>query len=252
MPTIFLQPQSPYPKIIQSLRFLVILAAITYAGLFDLAISGVISFFPDFLLLSPSHGWSWLFQPLTSAITIPYPGFGLSLIFDLLLINFLLSPIFTFVLSFLSERHFIALLIALIAIGTGSFCAFAPLISPFSPPCSLFGGLALAIIIFWALLHRKGQSTLLLVFPLSRTWVVFLSACAALYSPVARSEWAHVIAILCMSSVSYLWGVARWRLRSHVEALDGFEEKLDSAYRTFSRFMQWYVLRPFRDMFRKR
>ena len=251
MAQIFLQQQAPYPKIIQYIRVLVFFGILTYAGWFDLAVSGAITFFPDFLLLSRTFGWTWLFQPFTSAITIPYPGIGLSLVFNLFLINFFLSPIYTFVLSFLSERHFIKLLIGLIAIGAGSFFGLATVIGPITPPCSLFGGLSLSLVIFWALLHRKGQSTLLLVFPISRMWTVAICAGMALYSPVEGKEWAHVGAILCMSAGAYLWGVARWRLRSHVDALDGFEEALDTTYKTFSRFIQWYVLRPFRNWFHK-
>lgn len=249
MTTIFFQQQASFPKIIQFLRTLVFFAIITYAGVFDLASSGAISFFPDFLLLSANPSWLWLFQLLTSAIIIPYPGFGLSMVFDLLPINFFLSPIFTFVLSFLSARHFITLLLSLIAIGAGSFAALGSLTNAYAPPCSLFGGLALAIIIFWTLLHRKGQSTLLLAFPISRGWVLFSSACAAFYSPVSGGEWAHVGAIVCMAIASYLWGISRWRLRSHVDALEGFEEWLDSSYRTLSRLIQWYVARPFRKWF---
>jgi hypothetical protein len=246
MPQIFLQQHVPYPTIIQRLRFLVLLAITTYAGWFDLAISRIVFSFPEWLLLSPTFGWSWLFQLFTSAITIPYPGFGLSMVFDLLLINFFLTPIYTFVLSFLSGKPFLKLLLSLIAIGAGSFLSLAAIINTPTPPCSLFGGLSLAFVIFWSLLHRKGQNTLLFVFPISRTWAIALSACVALYSPITGGEWAHAGTILCMSVASYLWGIARWRLRSHIDALEGFEEWLDTAYRTFSRFIQWHVLRYFR------
>lgn len=251
MAPIFLYQQTPYPKLIQWLRFLVLLATIIYAGWFDLAISGITSFFPDILLLSSTFGLSWLFQPMTSALIIRYPGFGISMVFDLLVINFFLTPIVTFVLSFLSEKHFLQLLIGLIVIGAGTFLGIGTLSNSLPPSSSLFSGIALSLVIFWALLHRKGQSTLLLAFPLSRSWVVFLSLCAALYSPLSNGEWAHVGAIVCMSICTYIWGITRWRLRSNVGALEGLEQRLDTTYRTFSRFLQWYVLRPFRQWFHR-
>jgi hypothetical protein len=92
---------------------------------------------------------------------------------------------------------------------------------------------------------------LLLAFPISRTWAVALSAGAALYSPVMGGEWAHVGAILCMSAGSYVWGISRWRLRSYVPSLDGLEHWLDTTYRTISRILQWYILRPFRGWFHR-
>ena len=251
MPQILFRQPAPYPFIIQRLRFFILLAVITYAGWFDLAASGVVSSSPDILLLPSTFGWTWIFQPITSALTIAYPGFGLSMVFDLLLINFLLSPICTFVLSFLSEKEFFKLFFSQIIIGAASFLSLSAIFGPATPPCSLFGGLSLAFIIFWAMLHRKGQSTLLLAFPISRTWVVALSACAALYSPITGKEWAHVGAIICMSFFSYLWAVARWRLRSHIDSLEEFEDTLDRMYRSIARFTEWNILGSFRRKFHK-
>jgi hypothetical protein len=54
-----------------------------------------------------------------------------------------------------------------------------------------------------------------------------------------------------MSICTYIWGITRWRLRSNVDALEGLEQWLDTTYRTFSRFIQWYVLRPFRQWFHR-
>lgn len=251
MPPVFLQQHPPYPASIRALRSLVALATIAYSGLFDLAVAGILARFPDFMLLSPTVDWRLLFSPLTASITIPFPGFGLSVIVTLAIASFFLSPMFGFVCSFLSEKIFIRFLIGLALLGTASFLAVDALLGGPSSPCSLFGGLALAIVVFWTLLHRKGQSTLLLAFPISRGWVVFLSAWAVLYSPVENGEWAHVAAILCMSAASYGWGITRWRLRSNVEALESFEDHLESVHRACSRFVQWYVLRPFRTWFHK-
>ncbi len=251
MVQILLHPQTPYPKTIRTLRWVVCFFLLTYAGLFDLAASGVIPLFPDFLLLSPSLSWSSFFQPFTAAATLAYPGFDLSLVFDLFILNFFLAPIYTFVLTFLSERQFIKFLISIIVIGSGVFLSLATLLHTPSSPCSLFGGVSLAVIVFWVLLHRKGQSTLFLAFPISRAWILCISACAALYAPIRSSEWAHVGAIVSMSMASYTWGIMRYRLRSHADALKGLEDSLDAAYRAATRFFQWYLIRPFREWFHK-
>ncbi len=247
MSKIFLHAQSPYPATIKFLRSFVVWATVLFAALFDLATAGSVTISPTILLLSPTFGISWLWQTVSSALTIPYQGFGLQMVFDLMIINFFLTPIISFVFSFLTKNHFLSLLFSLIAIGAGSFLGFATLFGQAAtPPCSLFAGLSLSIVIFWALLHRKGQSTLLLAFPISRFWAIAITAFASLYSPVTMSEWAHVGAILCMATASYIWGIARWKLRSYIDSLEGFEQWLDSTYGTISRFLQWYIFRPFR------
>jgi hypothetical protein len=68
---------------------------------------------------------------------------------------------------------------------------------------------------------------------------------------VSGGEWARVGAIVSMSAVSYLWGIARWRLRSHIDGFDGCEQWVDMSCRNISRFMQWHVLRFFRNWFYK-
>lgn len=251
MPRIFLQSQVPYPIPIQVLRLLVFWWTLLYAGWFGLAESGVISSFPDPLLLSPHLELSWLFQLISSSLTIAFPGFSISMVFDLFLLNFFLTPIYSFVFSFLTTRHFFKLLVSLIIIGAFSFSICASFFIHTTPPTSLFSGMSFAIVIFWALLHRRGQSTLLLAFPISRAWALSLSALVTFYPPLSNGEWARVGAIVIMAVAAYLWGITRWRLRSNIDSLEGWEQWLDTKYRTLSRFMQWYVFGFIRKWFHK-
>jgi hypothetical protein len=232
MAIVYFNQRSPLPGVIYFLRSLVCVFTITFAGWYECAFSKGFPYSPDILLLSPTAGWSWGWQPLTALVTIPYGGFGLSLIFDLLLINFFLTPIYTFVFSFLGKRWFIALLATLSILGSAAFVGLASLIGPaVTPNCSLFSGMSLAVVVFWLLLHRKGQNTLFLAFPISRRLAFAITAIATLYAPVAAREWAHIGAIVAMTLIAYVWGVAKWRLRSHIPALEGLEDWLESAYR---------------------
>jgi hypothetical protein len=232
MAIVYFNHRSPLPDVVSILRSLVCAFTVAFAGWFEFTFSKGFPYLPDTLLLSSTAGWSWLWQPLTALVTIPYAGFSLSLIVDLFIMNFFLTPIYTFVFSFLGKRWFIALLSTLAVVGSATFVGISSLTMASSPSCSLFGGMSLAIISFWLLLHRKGQSTLFLAFPISRRLAFIITAIATLYTPLAAREWAHVGAILAMAGTSYVWGVAKWRLRSHVRALDSFEEWLESTYRS--------------------
>jgi hypothetical protein len=233
MAIVYFNQRNPLPRTISLLRSLVCVFTVTFAAWYGIAFSRGFPYLPDFFLLSPTAGWSWLWQPLTALVTVPYGGFGLSMIVDLFLMNFFLTPIYTFVFSFLGKRWFIALLSTLAILGSAVFVGLASLIgAAATPSCSLFGGMSLAIVLFWLLLHRKGQNTLFLAFPISKRWAFAFTAIATLYSPLAAKEWAHVGAIIIMASISYVLGVAKWQLRSHIQALEGFEEWLESTYRT--------------------
>ena len=233
MAIIYFNQRSSLPSAVHVLRSLVCAFTVTFAGWYEFAFLKGFPYYPSTLLLSPTIGWSWLWQPFTALVTIPYPGFGLSLIIDLFLMNLFLMPIYTFVFSFLGKRWFIALLSTLAVVGSSAFVGLSSLSAmATASPCSLFGGMTLAVISFWLLLHRKGQSTLFLAFPISRRLAFAITAIATLYTPLAAREWAHVGAIIAMSGTSYVWGVAKWRLRSHIRVLEGFEDWLETTYRT--------------------
>jgi hypothetical protein len=247
MPTVIVRQPGPYPTAIKFVRSFVVLATVVFAGWFDLAASGATATSPSTLLLSPTAGLSWLWQSTTAALTIPYSGFGLQMTFDLLILNFFLTPVVSFVFSFLTEPRFFRFLYGLIAVGIGSFWAAATLINGgVTEPCSLFSGLALAVVVFWCLLHKRGQSTLLLAFPISRTWALAVTAIVALYSPLTMGEWAHACSILSMAGASYVWAIARWKLRSYIDSIEKFEYWLDTTYSHGIRILEWHVFRHFR------
>ena len=231
MAIIYFRQRFSLPNAVTFLRSLVCAFTVAFAGWCEFAFARGIPCYPDFLLLSPSAGWPWLWQPFTALVTIPYAGFGLSLIFDLFLMNFFLTPIFSFVSSFLGNRWFIALLAILALAGSTVFVVLASFCNA-SAPCSLFGGLSLAVVLFWLLLHRKGQNTLFLAFPVSRRLAFAITAIATLYSPLAARQWAHVGAIAAMATAAYLLAIVKWQLRSHVQALKGFENWLENLFRS--------------------
>lgn len=154
--------------------------------------------------------------------------------FDLLLVNLFLTPIASFVFSFLNTKKFIQLLLQLTTVGTVCFLGTISLFDlTATQPCSLFGGLALALVVFWTLLHSKGQPSFILGIPISRLWILLISTLTVVYTPLFTGDWAKLAMIISMSLSAYLWGIGRWRLRSHIEALEGFERLVDKCYRFF-------------------
>ena len=219
------QKSNGYPPVIRGIQLTVLLLAIGAAFWSDLFSSGSTAFSPSFLLLSPNPSFMTCLQVLTAPFLFFCQGISLNLFFDLIVLNALLTPIFTFVYSFIGKKNFVALLTILITIGSASFFFFAPLW--LTPPCSLFSSLALSIVIFWAMLHSKGQSFFLMAFPISPLVYVFLATVATLYPIFLEAEWAKLIATGFMTLISYLVAIIGFHLRSSIYFFNYFEEALD-------------------------
>lgn len=250
MVTVILHNKIPYPPLIQILRKSVLGFTLLFAlwqGYFPDALASIS---PTSLLLSDHVGWSLLWEPITASLTIPYPTIGLATFFDLFLINMFLAPIISFVFSFLAPRHFIQTVSILIVSGTLAFLGANHFCSN-TGAVSLFGSLAFSLVIFWALLHSKGQSMLLMGIPIPRVWVVVMAGLSVIPTPLFAGDWSKLIVIIVMSSTAYLLGIARWRLRSHVESLEKIELKIDLLYRHITRITQWHILRHFRNLRRR-
>jgi len=235
-----------YPPLITQLRAAVCSFTIIFAVCHGLYLQGDTNFSPFFLLLSPTLSWNLLWQPISSALIIPYSGIGISMVFDLLILNFFLTPLLSFTLSFLNKKRFIRFLLYLIAVGTGTFCGTASIFHLPTPPSSLFGGLALSLIMFWFLLHTPGKPSFLIAIPISRYWILGIATGATCITPIVSGNIALILADLMMSLFSYVWGVCQWKLKSHIDFLEPIEHWLNSTYRTIIRFLEWRIFRLFR------
>ncbi len=241
----------PYPQTIRHLRLGVLLATVLFALWNRLYMQGTVGFSPFTLLLFPIPSWGVCWQAFSAPLTIPYAGIGLEMVFDLFLLNFFLVPIASFVFSFLERTAFIRFLTVLVAIGVAVFWT-ANSFFIYASPCSLFSSLALALIVFWFLLHKEGGATIIVAIPISRWWVLFIACLIIFPAPLYSHEWGKVLMVLSMSATSYLWGIAHCRLRSHVACLTPFEQWLDRSYHTCLRLFEWHVARHIRRLFFRR
>jgi len=243
---------TPYPQTIRRLRMAVLVISILFALWNTSFMRGAIPISPVILLLSPLASWGIFWQPITAALTIPYGGLGIEMVFDLILLNFFLVPISSFVFAYLEHKRFIRFLSSLIAIGTAVFWGVNTCVT-YASPCSLFSSLALSIIVFWFLLHRDGGSTIVIAIPISRWWILFIACLIIFPAPIFSHEWGKVLMAFSMALSSYLWGITSCRLRSHISQLASFERWLDTTYHSLIRLFQWYIARPVRQLFlRKR
>lgn len=212
-----------YSPLIRRFRQIIFWFTALFAVWYQLFLSNWIAIPPTFLLLSSSFDWTKLWQPITSWLTIPYPGIHFSPLFDLFLINLFLTPIASFVHSYLGTKNFLYFLAQLTIVGSACFVGIAHLFGTTPPPCSSFSGVALALIVFWTLLHSKGRPFFLAGIPISRFVVLLVAVIATTAEPLFAKEWARLIMMLGMALSAYLWGVGRWRLRSHIAPLTEFE-----------------------------
>lgn len=196
---------------------------------YDLFLSGSLSdslaLPPTELLLSPTLSLKTCFQLFTSPFLLLYPGTSLSLFLDLVVLNALITPIYTFVLSFVGPRSFIKFLTTLILVGAGSFFLFATLWPTL--PCSLFSSLNLSIVVFWAMLHSKGQSFFLFAFPISPLVYVLIALVATGYPIFTDAAWAKLAATGAMVLVTYVVAIVGYHLRSNIRLLSYLENFLD-------------------------
>lgn len=213
-----------YPTLIRYIQLLVCGLTIGAALWYDLFLSGTISFSSSSLLLNPGISFKTIFQAFTAPFILVYPGTSFSLFFDLVVLNALLAPIYTFVLSFVGKKDFLYFLIGLIFLGEISFLISSTYV--LSPPCSFFSAISLSIVVFWAMLHSQGQTFFLLAFPISPSLYVSAAAAATLYPIFVYSEYAKLISTGVMVCASYLFAVIRYHLRSNIQLLEPLERFL--------------------------
>lgn len=239
------------PPIVRRFEWLVFFATFGYALWYDAFVQGRVHLSPDLLLID-RLGWSALWQCCSATVTLPYQGLQLTMIFDLLLLHVFLSPICSFVVSFLSLRNFLFFLVSNVVIGSAFFFLVSAL--HFTPPSSLFGSVALSIILFWTLLHKKGQASFFTIIPVRPAWSLGIPALLVLLPSLFAENWAKLSASCAMCLWTYFWAVSKKKLRSNVSWLQGLEEKIDLWHTRATTFFCWHVLRRVRSFasFRKR
>jgi len=248
MPISFFQHQS-YAPIITRLRYLVLGFTIVHLLWYEALIQNPTIISPDSLLLNASLSWSLLWQPFTSALIIPYRSMHIGILFDLLLLNFLLSPIFSFIVTFLSRKYFLSFVLQLIAIGTFSFLLIGHW--TYALPISLFGSLVAALIIFWAMLHGRSQHSFFVMIPIRPRWIVIITLAFVLLPALLAGAWAKIGTSTTMVLYSYIWAVCVCKLNSNIQALSSFEESLCKNYHRIVQWISWYCLKPLQPLLRK-
>jgi hypothetical protein len=249
-PVIFFQ-RHPFPTVIRGLRTAVFWVTVAYATWYEFFAANHTQVSPDALLLSPKIDFTLLWRPWTAALLIPYQGFSWSMIFDLLLVNFFLCPIYSFVLSFLTSRNFFRFLFMLVSVATLSFLACSLCVLDNTLPTSLFGSISFGVVIFWALLHSKGQSSFLVVVPIQPFWAVITAASVIMVPAMLIGDWTKCIVTCTTGICAYIFAVCRWRLKSHSPLLLAVEEWLSEIYRMIVRTYEWRIARPIRQLVRK-
>jgi hypothetical protein len=229
--------QAPYPKEIRFLRTALLSLTLLFSLWNMWFEEGTIPINPSFLLLYPHWGWNLLWQPLTSACLLPYPAPSLSMLFDLIFLNFIITPIASFVFSFQSRKGFFTFLSFILTSGTLAFLLVGGM-----RQASLCSGFFVSVVVFWTLIHKKNGSSFLIGIPLSPPLVMTLTFVIALAGPLFASEWGKVVAIIVMAISSYLWAVCRWRLRSSIPFLSRWENSLE-------KISSWYIGKPLRAFF---
>jgi hypothetical protein len=152
----------------------------------------------------------------------------------------------------LTSPNFFRFLFALVVVTTISFCCSALFLFPSTTlPTSLFGSISFGVVVFWALLHNKGQSSFLTIIPVQPMWAVITAACVVLIPAVLIGDWTKCVIASTAGLYSYLFAVCRWRLRSHIPMLSAFEQQLDDTYRLLIRTYEWRIAKPIRQIVEK-
>jgi hypothetical protein len=216
-----------YPPLIRYLQLTILILSVLAAFWGSLFSSGHVSMPPSILLLNNELSLKTLLSFFTAPLHLSYPEISFTLLFDLVVINALITPMYTFVLSFIGTRSFVGFITILTFIGTTAFLFFAPFW--ITQPISLFSSLTLSIVLFWVMQHSKGQSFFLLAFPISPFVYLAIATVATIYPICVEGEWAKLCATAIMACTSYFFAVIHFHLRSNFLFLKPFENLLDNS-----------------------
>ena len=203
---------SPAHPFIDRLKLVVLFATLLFAFLQMIPHSGI-HLLSQLFLSSPFHHpfFDLLFSPL-SLVVLNIRTLSLQLVFDLLILNFFLPPLASFVYSFLEHKRFLSFLLASAASSSlflhiASFLTLTPFL-----PTTLFAHTILSLLSFWASLNRKHTSTHFLFLPLKPATLLTISFLAAGMPPFLNHDWIKLSSLLFAMAFGYITGL--WMLRS--------------------------------------
>lgn len=201
-----ISPSPAHPFIVR-LKQVVLFATLFFAFLQMIPLSGT-HLFSQIFQTSPFHNlfFDVLFSPL-SLLVLNIRTLSLQLVFDLLILNFFLPPLVSFVYSFLDHRKFLFFLLASGAASSlflhiASFLMKAPFL-----PTTLFAHAILSLLAFWASLNRKHTSTHFLVFPLRPVTLLTISLLAAGMPSFLDHDWIKLSSLLFSMAFGYASGL---------------------------------------------
>jgi len=132
--------------------------------------------------------------------------------FDFLIINFFLSPLSSFVFSFLGQKRFVSFLLGS-AFFSSLFLHIASFLSHINfLPTTLFAHTSLSLLSFWAYLNKRHTSTHFLFIQLRPATLLTISFLAAAMPAYLDGDWVKVSSLIFAMLFGY--GSAAWMLRS--------------------------------------
>lgn len=232
--------RTPQEPCIERMKWVILLMTLLFACLNSFC-SQPGRLIANFFMVSPYHALdSDLFFAPLSMLTPNYPNISFEMLFDLLLLNSILVPLSSFVVSFLGRIRFFVFMIGA-AMTSSLFLHSLSLLcdTPFFPT-TLFSSVALSILMFWSLLHTKSTSTLFLFIPLKPLTLILVSIGVLVYSPCMEGDWIRVASFFWPLFYSYLVAVFGFRLKSQNKHLAFVEAVLIETSLLCERFV-WRV-----------
>lgn len=167
----------------------------------------------------------FLLAPL-SACTLNYSSISLQMLFDFLILNAFVTPLVSFVFSFLGKKNFFLYTAGCTLISSLALHSIAFLCDKTFVPTTLFSHVALGMITFWALVHTKHTPTMFLFLPMNPSTILAISCIIAGYTAITTSDWVYVTSLFISMLYAYFVSVFFVRLKSGNSHVERFEEWL--------------------------
>lgn len=188
-------PTSPEYPFIHHLRISVLFSTLLYALLQSL--SGPTFLFSEIFVTSPAHSMvlDLLSSPL-SLLTLNCSSLTLQLLFDFLILNLFLTPLASFVFSFLGKVRFIAFILISAASSSLFLHSVSYCINQSFVPTTLFAHVSLSLLSFWACLNVKYTTTRFLFLPLKPMTILIISFLIPAFPAFLYSDWMKIGSLL--------------------------------------------------------
>lgn len=206
---------------------LAVLASTLLFAFFSSTKNSTWQFFASLFTTSSLHSlWKdLLFSPL-SMLTLNYTDLNLQMLFDFLILNAFITPLASFVFSFLGKRNFIFYILGATLLSSYTLHAFSLLFHTSFLTTTLFSSVILSLITLWALVHAKNTPTVVMFLPMRPSTILAISIVIACYSSFTSSDWISILSLSCSLLYAYFISVFCIRLKSGSTTMERIEEAL--------------------------